>query len=122
MTQVVDFLLHFLDKHNIKHIFYFCGRGVLGCEGPICVMTSIIPTYMSYPISCTDSELAAHNLTKIHLDSPYPDELERNLKHLWTVLNLTTGTKPIWSVVNLNMGGKPPWTVLRLRYIMCDIY
>jgi hypothetical protein len=25
---------------------------------------------MSHPISCTDSELAADNLTKIHLDSP----------------------------------------------------
>jgi hypothetical protein len=35
MTQVVDFLLHFLDKHNIKHKFYFCGRGVRGCEESI---------------------------------------------------------------------------------------
>jgi hypothetical protein len=82
-------------------------------------MKSIIPTHMSHPISRTDSELAAHNLTKIHLDSPYPDQLER--KYLWTVFNQTTGTKPIWPVLNLNMGGNPHGQSLDLD-ILCPTY
>jgi hypothetical protein len=65
------FLLHFLDKYNIKHNFLFLwerGSGLWRVH--LQYMTSIMPTHMSHPISCTDSELAADNLTKIHLDSP----------------------------------------------------
>jgi hypothetical protein len=107
-------------QHDIKHTFLLCGRGVLGCEESICVMTSIIPTHMSHPISCTDSELAL---------IIWP-------RFTWTVLTWPTGKRkpqyghslpwpigaqnpygqsltwpkalnPIWPVLNLNMGGNP---------------
>ena len=92
MTQVVDFFLHFLDKHNIKHDYLFLwerGSGLWRLH--LQYMTSIMPTHFSHPISCTDSELAliiwprftwtvltwptgARNPS---MDSPYPDQSER---------------------------------------------
>jgi hypothetical protein len=71
MTQVVDFCSTFLTNTILNTIFYFCGRGVRGCEESIySIWQASCLSHMSHPISCTDSELAADNLTKIHLDSP----------------------------------------------------
>ena len=38
MTQVVDFFLHFLDKHNIKHDYlFFVGEGFRVVKTPFTV-------------------------------------------------------------------------------------
>jgi hypothetical protein len=118
MTQVVDFLLHFLDKHNIKHNFYFCGRGVVKSPFVLWQASSLLICH---------TLLAALILNWLLIIWPrftwtVLTLTNRSSKPLWTVLSLNKGTKPIWPVLNLNRGGEPPWTVLRFRYIMCDIY
>jgi hypothetical protein len=134
MTQLVDFLLHFLGKHNIKHNFYFVGEGFWFVKSPfvlwqassllIChillaalFLNGLLIIWPTFTWTVLTWPTGARNPS---MDSPYT-LTNRSSKPLWTVLNLAKSTKPMWPFLNLNMGLNPHGQSLDLD-ILCVTY